>query len=244
MTKKLLLITALLLSGFSFGQFTTGLVQVTTGYSVRIDTDATMVVATLVGPSTTWLGMGFGGSDMGSANDILAYNSSANRDYNATGTGTPAADAAQSWTTVSDNDSGGIRTFVATRPLVSAGDYTFVNSTSSIPIIWAQGSALNFAYHANRSAATLTRTQILSTEDFSLNATSIYPNPSKGAFNVRTKTALEKIDIYTQTGALVRSIDVKSEIETQVNIEGLATGIYLIELQNKTDKSWKKIVVE
>lgn len=244
MTKKLLLISTFLLSLSSFGQFTTGLIELTTGYSARIDTNSTTVSVTLVGPSNIYLGLGFGGLGMSTANDILIYNSSANRDYNSSGQGTPSADAAQSWTTVSDNVANGVRTFVASRPLASSGDYTFANSNSSIPVIWAQGSSLTLQYHANRSWTTLTRTQVLGTEDFSLNATSIYPNPSNGAFNVQTKTALEKIDIYTQTGVLVRSINVKSEIETQVNIEGLATGIYLIELQNKTEKSWKKIIVE
>ena len=36
----------------------------------------------------------------------------------------------------------------------------------------------------------------LGVEDFSLNATSIYPNPSNGSFSIETKTRLDKINVY------------------------------------------------
>jgi hypothetical protein len=125
---------------------------------------------------------------------------------------------------------------------MSAGDYTFLNNISSIPIIFALGNGTSLAYHPLRSATVLTRST-LGVEDFSLAATYIYPNPSNGNFVVKTKSALESINIYTQTGAFVKTIKVISQSSAEVNVQGLSTGIYLLELKNSNDKSWKKIIV-
>ena len=85
---------------------------------------------------------------------------------------------------------------------------------------------------------------VLGVEDFSLRATQIYPNPSNGEFLVKAKTSLQKINIYSQTGAFVKSVEVKNETDNpEVNVKGLQTGIYLLELVNETEKSWKKVIV-
>ncbi|MEP7095311.1 MAG: T9SS type A sorting domain-containing protein [Flavobacterium sp.] len=105
----------------------------------------------------------------------------------------------------------------------------------------------NLAYHGggNRGYAIDTAlTTVLGVEDFSLNASVIYPNPSKGSFKIQGKTALNKVTIYTLTGAMVKTIELeKNEENVDVNVADLKTGIYLIELQNDTDKSWKKVLV-
>lgn len=246
--KKITLITLLAISLNGFAQFTTGVVPFSGG-SIRIDTNTTLVSLTLTGPSTSWLGVGFGGTTMSSVTDMFIWNASANRDYVAPGGHvTPGADAAgsQSWTEMSNTVSGTTRTIVYTRPLVSAGDYTFLNDNSTIPIIYNQGTSTTLANHgtsSNRGALGLTRTQ-LGVEDFSLNATYIFPNPSKGDFTIASKTNLEKINIYSQIGTFVKTIEVNSTDKVEVSVKGLSSGIYLLELQNATDKSWKKIIVE
>jgi Secretion system C-terminal sorting domain len=250
MNRKLQLIALLLTSSFGFAQFTTGEVTLSSPMTVKIDTDATTVTLTLKGSSTAWLGIGFGGTSMSSATDMFIWNSTTNRDYTPSGfQSAPSADSAanQSWTTVSDNVVSGVRTVVATRTLMSAGDYTFTNNNSSIPIIYAFGGSTNISNHnfgGQRGITSLTRTQ-LGVEDFSLNATVIYPNPSNGSFTIKAKTTIEKVDVYTQTGAFVKSISVKPDNNNaEIKIDGLATGVYLLEIQNSTEKSWKKIVVE
>ena len=140
---------------------------------------------------------------------------------------------------------GSTRTVEATRPLVSAGDYTFTNNSTSINIIYAEGSTTTLSYHGNNphSNQTLTRTQ-LGVEDFSLNASSVYPNPTSGDFSIKTKTVLSKINVYTQTGAFVKTIEVNDNSNNvEVNVKGLESGVYLIELVNDKDKSWKKVIV-
>lgn len=249
--KKITLLTFLICVCFlSNAQFSTGVVNLDgAAQTVKIDTDATTVTLTLTGPSSSWLGIGFGGSgNMTGVQDFFIWNASANRDYSSTGgTVTPSVDvASQSWTIVSDNVLSSVRTVIATRPLVSVGDFTFLNNNSNIQIIYARGNTTTLAYHGNNphSGLSLTRTS-LSAQNFSLNETSVYPNPSNGSFNVLTKTSLDKINVYSQTGQFIKTIDIIDKTnKVDLNIKGLSTGIYLIELQNATEKSWKKVIIE
>lgn len=246
--KKKLLIVFLALTGISsYAQFTTGTVALSgSSRTIKIDTNATTVTLTLTGPSTAWLGVGFGGDSMATVSDMFIWNSTTNRDYTPSGGySEPSSAETQNWTIVSDNVAASVRTVVATRPLATAGDYAFSNDASSISIIFAQGSTTTLGYHGSNPHApqTLSRTA-LGVADFSLNASEIYPNPSKGEFIVKTKTYLEKINIYTQTGALVKTIQVKNSNESvKVNSNGVQAGIYLIELVNENEKSWKKIII-
>jgi hypothetical protein len=250
-------ILLLLSSSFTFAQFTTGIVTLgTSGITAKIETNVTKVTLTLTGPSNAWFGIGFGGLNMRTATDMFIWNSTANRDYtngsNTTSTA-PIVDTGgagnQNWTIVSDTAPSTIRTIVATRNLVSTGDYTFQNNTSSINIIFAAGTSTMLGFHdgvpnSRVGATTVTRTT-LGLEDFSLNATTIYPVPSRdGIFTIQSKTGIDSIGIYTQTGAFVKTINVSPSSNTEVVVEGLLQGVYLIELKNNSDRSWKKVVVE
>ena len=251
MKKQLTIILIFIISSITTvkGQYSTG-TQGLGGAYIKIDTNPTMVTLTLTGDSTRWLGVGFGGNSMATVTDMFIWNDTSDRDYHNTssnsGHNIPVADAVQSWTIVSDTVTGGIRTVVATRPLVSAGNYTFLNNSSGIMIIFALGDTTTLAYHGTNvhSPAALSRF-VLALEEFSLNATSIYPNPSKGSLIVKTNTSLDKVIIYSQNGDIVRTIAVNSQKEdNEVNVSGLAAGIYIFELQNGTEKAWKKVVVE
>ncbi|WP_396178724.1 T9SS type A sorting domain-containing protein [Flavobacterium sp.] len=246
MKQKLLLIVAIAMGFSSFAQFSTGTVTLTTGMTLKIDTNSTTVTLTLTGPSNTWLGIGFGGNSMASVSDMFIWNSSANRDYTPSGYSPPSPDASgsQSWTIGSDNVASGVRTVVATRNLVSTGDYTFTNSTSSIPIIFALSNNTFLSQHTGvHTSTTLTRTA-LDVEDFSLNASAVYPNPSTGNFRVKSKTTLDRINIYSQTGAFMKTVEGDlGANELEINVEELPKGVYLIELQNASEKSWKKIII-
>jgi hypothetical protein len=231
----------------TFGQFTTGIVNLTATRTLKIDTNATTATMTLTGSNTRWLAVGFGGNSMSTVTDMFIWNSTADRDYTPSGfQSSPSPDLTESWTILSDDVVGVTRTIVATRPLVSAGDFTFLNNTSSINIIFNQGTSDVLAYHGNnpteRGPRILTRTA-LGLEDFSLNATQIYPNPSNGDFMIKTKTGLDKINVYSQVGTFVKTIMVNNADAVEVNIKDLSSGIYLIELVNASDKSWKKIIV-
>ncbi len=251
--KKLIILLLIIASiTNTFGQFTTathGLGWPNT--TIRIDTSPTMVTMTLIGDSTRWLGVGFGGNTMATVSDMFIWNDTPDRDYTTDAVGNsghnmPVPDADQSWTIVSDTVTAGIRTIVATRALVSAGDYTFLNNSSFLQIIYAQGATTTLAYHdTNVHYPVGLNRFVLALEDFSITAPRIFPNPSKGSLTVQTKTGLDTIVIYSQTGAVVQTFAVNSKKEgNEVVVNGLATGVYIFELQNGTEKTYKNVVVE
>jgi hypothetical protein len=250
--------TILLFSLFNFVGFaqskSTGLMTLSSSIPITanftLNNDTSLVTLILTGPSDRWFGLGIGvveGFGM-SAGDVIVY-TTALSDRNFVGTGSPAVDAAQSWTTVSNTTAGTIRTLTLTRSLTNsdANDFQMpYATTNSISIGGARPTfaTTNIGGHGAAGGFATSTFATLGVEDFSLNATMIYPNPANGLFTVKAKSALKTINIYAQTGAFVRSIQVTDSESMEVNVEGLATGIYLIELQNDTDKSWKKVIIE
>jgi len=209
------------------------------------------VTLILTGPSDRWFALGLGvssGFSM-SAGDVLVYSTSLT-DRNYGGFAAPATDSSQDWTTVSNNVVSGIRTLTLERALTNSDPNDFqlpYASTNSINIAWARSSSAStsLANHgtSNRGFATGSFS-ILGTEDFSLNATSIFPNPSSGEFSIKTKTNLSKVNVYGQTGALVKTIEVTDESnEVELKVSGLQSGVYFLELQNDSEKSWKKVII-
>jgi hypothetical protein len=72
----------------------------------------------------------------------------------------------------------------------------------------------------------------------------VYPNPSSGEFYIKTKTNLSKVKLYNQTGSLVKTIDVTDDLrEVKVDVSDIQSGVYFVELQNDSEKSWKKVIV-
>lgn len=224
-----------------------------------LNNTTSQVTLVLTGPSDRWFGLGIGvneGFGM-SDGDVVVYSAVTTptlTDRNYIGFTQPPQDASQDWTTVSNNVVGSTRTLTLTRALTNtdgANDFQFpYATTNSISIagvrppnatttVAPHGGLANVGYAANVPFTTL------GVEDFSLNATQVFPNPSNGAFVVKTKTTLEKINVYSQIGALVKTIEVNDASDAvEVNVSGLQTGVYLLELVNETEKSWKKIIVE
>jgi hypothetical protein len=254
--KKITFLSLLMFATLGFAQSkTTGVVTLTSNMTANLTLNSTTAKATLelTGPSDRWFSLQFGsfaaGGGMASGQDVVYTTATALVDAKFIGIGAaPQADPINNWTVLSNTIVSGIRTIIAERNLSTgdANDYTFNYADPTIDFVWAKyGSAsFDFAYHGPNRGYALNKTfTTLGIEDFTLNAAVVYPNPSNGAFTIKTKTALDKIEVYSQTGAFVKTIDVKATSETEVKIEGLATGIYLIQLQNATEKSWKKIMV-
>ncbi len=253
MKKQILLPLVIIIVSITsaFGQFTTATSGLGAIGSIRIDTSPTTVTMTLTCLSDRWVGVGFGGNTMATSTDMFIWNDTPDRDYTVhtagnSGHNMPTPDAVQSWTIISDTVASGMRTIVATRPLVSIGDYTFTNGTGYIQIIVAQGDTTTLAYHGTNAHYPVGLNRyVLALEEFSLKSTSIYPNPSKGTVTIKTNTSLDKITIYSQTGAVVRTIQIESQKEdNEINVSGLAAGTYIFELQNGSEKAWKNVVVE
>lgn len=240
-------------------QKTTGVIAASNNVtaSITLDNDTQEVILSLTGPNDRWFALQFGSftGGMQAGSDVVYWNGTTLVDASHNGIGqTPSVDPTNNWIQISNIDNSptdGVRTLIYSRAFDTgdANDYTFNFADNVIDLAWARMGSATFglAYHggANRGVLLNTTLNVLGIEDFSLNATQIFPNPSNGNFKVVTKTFLNKINVYSQTGALIKTIDVNSkENQNEVNVVGLTTGIYLLELQNETEKSWKKIIIE
>lgn len=254
--KKITLNLMILLGFVGFAQSkSTGVISLVGNLSVELVLNNTTQIATITmtGPSDRWFAVKLGNFTQGmqAAPDVYYYNGSTLIDATQGGGG-PINDAMQNITVTSNTVASGIRTIVATRPFNTgdATDFTYVYASTFIDIAGSFGDSAsnNLAYHGpvNRASAIDTTFTTLSVDEFTLNATQIYPNPSKGVFTVQSKTTLDKISIYSQTGVLVKTIEnYNSSSETiEVDVQNLQTGVYLVELQNAAEKSWKKIIID
>lgn len=250
--KKITLFFFILSSTIASSQVkTTGQLTFVTGLSGELSLDNGNATATLTlkGPSNRWIAFKLGSftTAMSASPDGVYYNGTTVVDGNG---GQLTTDAIQNWTLVSNVVTGSTRTIVATRPFSTGdtNDFAINFADNDIDVAAAFGptdDSFDLEYHgANRAKFLNTPLSTLGVEDFSLRATQIYPNPSNGEFLVKAKTTLQKINIYSQTGAFIKSVEVNNETDNpEVNVKGLQTGVYLLELVNDTEKSWKKVIV-
>ncbi len=252
----LILLSLFTLVGFS-QQKTTGLLNLSsnTTATMLLDSPSQTVTLTLTGPNDRWFALQYGSFNGGmeSGADLVYWNNVTlvEADHNGIGS-TPTNDTTNNWVLVSNTNnspSTGLRTLVYTRAFNTgdATDYVFNFADNNIDLAWAKMSSATFAlsYHggANRGVLLNTGLTTLGVEDFSLNSAQIYPNPSNGNFTIESKTTLQTINIYSHTGSFIKTIDAKNSESIEVNVEGLQTGIYLLEIKNETDSSWKKIII-
>ena len=247
-----LLFCFLFLSAFSQSK-STGVISLGSNITVNftLNNDTSKVTLILTGPSDRWFAMGLGvleGFGM-SDGDVLVYTTTLT-DRNYVGRQAPATDSGQNWSTVSNTVATGVRTLTLERELTNSDSNDFqlpYTSTNAINLAWAHSGSIStsLAYHGgNRGFASGAFTTVLGVEDFSLNAASIYPNPASGAFYIKTKTSLSKVKLYNQTGSLVKTIDVIDDArEVTVDVNGIQSGVYFLELQNNSEKSWKKVII-
>lgn len=254
--KKITLNLLLLVGCLGFAQSkSTGVVTLFGNVSVELVLNNTSQIATITmsGPSDRWFAVKIGSFSAGmeAAPDVYYYNGSSLIDAAQTGSG-PIADVTQNINIVSNTVNAGIRTIVATRAFNTgdANDFTYIYSATTIDIAGSHSDTNNYtlAYHGanNRALHVNTPLTTLGVDDFTLNATKIYPNPSKGIFTVESKTILDKINVYSQTGVLVKTIEIQDNSlgNFEVNLQGFQTGVYLLEFQNSSEKTWKKILID
>ncbi|HEX8270058.1 MAG TPA: T9SS type A sorting domain-containing protein [Flavobacterium sp.] len=253
MRKITLLLILFTVAGFS-QQKTTGPISFLPGLTagVLLDSPSSMVTIAIEGPADRWFALTLGNfgqpGAMSAGNDVVYYNGTTLVDARHNGQGVaPSPDAVNNWVVLSNTVNAGVRTLVATRPFVGdANDYVFSFSDTNVSLAAAHAASaiLNtLQYHqTNRNNMGSVPFTNLGVAEVSLHGSQLYPNPSNGEFLIKTTVFLEKVTIYSQTGALVKTIEVNSDAG-EIRVDGLQAGIYLVELQNSTEKSWKKIIV-
>ena len=143
----------------------------------------------------------------------------------------------------------GVRTVTLERVLTNSdlNDLQLAfDTTNAIDVVWSRsGSAIANAPNPNRGSTTAVFTTNLSVNDVSFDdEVLLYPNPTNGELNIKSKTNLSKVTIYSQTGALVKNINsIENSNEIKVNVTDLPKALYIFELQNDCEKTWKKVIV-
>lgn len=82
----------------------------------------------------------------------------------------------------------------------------------------------------------------LSTNDFQLagNAISLYPNPAKAHFELATTATVEKVEVYSLQGQLVKTF----VNQNQYKINDLAKGMYIVKINAQEGIANKTLVIE
>lgn len=255
MKKITLSLIALLAFTASFGQsYTTGTVALTTGYSAKIEVESTLVTLTLVGPSTGYLGLGFGVSNMINNGDCVIYAGAAgvgadiltDRTFN-NNTSTPSVDAggatAQNWTVTANTVNGSVRTLVATRARVSSGDFTFPFNAGALTLAWSFGSSNTLVYHGgNRGSVVANAT--LGADQFELNSFIMYPNPALDVVSITLPNGINEatVKIYDMLGKVVANQIITSNANA-ITTSNLASGSYMVVLRTEYGNATKTLLV-
>lgn len=82
---------------------------------------------------------------------------------------------------------------------------------------------------------------VLSNNNYTTSNISLYPNPTDGLVSVNLDIPIEKIEIFNLMGAKVMSINSLNSNEIQINVSELASGMYLVQIN---DSISQKLIVK
>lgn len=243
---KIILISLFLfyISGFSQSK-STAIISLNADMTAQftLNNSTSKVSLVLTGPSDKWSSLGIGTASSTTSGDVFVYTTSV------TDTAPASTNPNGDWNTISNTISSGKRTVTLERTLTNSdlNDLQLAfDTTNSIDVVWSRsGSAIATAPNVNRGSLNAIFTTTLGIDAISLNDEMLlYPNPTSGELYIKTKTNLSKVTIYSQTGALVKTINVKDNSnEIKVNVTDLPKALYIFELQNDSEKTWKKVLL-
>lgn len=250
--KKITLLLFVVFAGLtaSAQTYSTGMVTFFSDYSGKIDVTSTTVTLTLVGPSTSWLGVGFNAASMDDLGmDAVIFDGTNMTDRTLSGVGViPPLDATQNWTVNSNTINLGVRTVVATRARSTgdSNDYIFPFSAQPINIIFARrpGSTA-IGYHGSGNCSATTVDLVLGIASFDMEKIKIYPIPAKNFINVELPEFLSEanISIYDLNGKEVLKAKVTAE-NPRVETSAISSGSYLMTVKTSEGEGSKKIVIQ
>jgi hypothetical protein len=260
---KLILITlvSLVTAGSFAQQKSTGILPLNTNMtaSFTLNSATSQVTLTLTGPNDRWFALQFGsfslGGGMQAGTDVVYWNNTTLVDAVQNGIGvTPTADAVNNWNLVSNTNNApatGLRTLVCTRSFSTgdANDYTFAYSNNTIDLVWARAGSAGFslAYHggSNRGYLIDASLSTLGVADFTITAATISPNPSHGFALVHSPVLLKKIEVFSQTGTLLKTLlNTGASTDFPVDTAEFSSGVYLLHLYADGTSTWKRIAIE
>lgn len=257
-----LIISYLLLSNFmGFSQQkSTGIISLSNNMTVNLtlDNSSSQVTMVLTGPSDRWFALQFGsfglGQGMANNQDFVYFNGTTLVDGKMIGEVVPVNDPVQNWTLESNSVNAGIRTLVAKRSFSTGNsdDYTFNFNNTSIDFAWARSNNASqnmTSYHGfTNRGYTLSNSLVAvlsDNQDYLERSFRVYPNPSQGSFKIESKTKLDNINVYSQVGEFLKSINLTSHLfQVELDLKNFPKGTYFVEMQSGNNKVWEKIVLE
>ncbi|MNE73779.1 hypothetical protein D3C80_1698080 [compost metagenome] len=75
---------------------------------------------------------------------------------------------------------------------------------------------------------------LLNTQNFELPSVALYPNPSKGNFNISANA--KQVAVYAVTGQLVKEFKGNFDENYQYNIDNLKQGLYIVKVVDEQDR--------
>ena len=246
MMKKITLLLLFLVSTFGFSQSkSTPIISFNADMTAQftLDNATSKVALVLTGPSDNWTSLGLGTASSTTSGDVFVYTTSV------IDSSTPSADLNQDWSIISNIITSGKRTIALERTLANSdlNDLQMAfDTTNAIDVVWSRsGSAIATTANANRGSTTAVFTTNLSVNDVSFDdEVIIYPNPTSDELYIKTNINISKVTIYSQTGALVKTINGNDNSnELKVDVSDLPKALYIFELQKESEKTWKKVIV-
>jgi hypothetical protein len=208
-----------------------------------LDKETSKLTLVLTAPADKWTSLGLGTSSSTTGGDVYVYTTSVIENTNV------STNSNQDWSTVSNTVSSGVRTVTLERALTTSdlNDLQMAfDTTNAIDVVWSRsGSAIATAPNPNRGSTKAVFSANLGVEDVSFyDEVMIYPNPTSSELFIKTKKGLTKINIYSQTGVLVKTISSNGNSnELKIDVSNLAKSTYIFELQSDSEKTWKKVIV-
>lgn len=210
---------------------------------LTLDNATSKVTLVLTGPADKWTSLGIGTSSSTTSGDVYVYTTEV------TGNAPFSTSPNGEWNTVSNTLNSAIRTVTLERTLTNSdlNDLQMAfDTTNAIDVVWSRsGSAILTAPNPNRGSTTAVFSTNLGLDTISFyDEVIIYPNPTSSKVFIKTKTNLTKVTVYSQTGALVKTIQIDdNSSQIELNINDLPKALYIFELQNETEKTFKKVVL-
>lgn len=116
--------------------------------------------------------------------------------------------------------------------IIISGDKTGVLATHiAADQIVAPGGSVNVAYDLDTDKTTVTSTAEeipLGVKDFATLDFSLYPNPTADFINIKSKTTISNVKVYSTLGRLVKDVN----DETRIDISDLSAGYYIVKIKD------------
>ncbi|RRO13541.1 FG-GAP-like repeat-containing protein [Flavobacteriaceae bacterium 14752] len=114
----------------------------------------------------------------------------------------------------------------------------------NITIKWPNGLVESYQnLQVNKSYTIEEGTGILSTNNFQLSQPKVFPNPAVSEVNISSNSHIKKLHIYSLQGKLLFQ-NSYNQTDINLNIQNLANGIYILELESEKRSFKQKLIVQ